>query len=470
MTTVARLMETPAVTPTTDVADLVARMRSSYRTGRTRSIRWRQEQLDALVRMLSEQEKAICDALADDLGRSAGESWLTDIAGTVMEARYARKRLAKWARDERVTLPLSTLPARGTIRREPLGTVLIIGAWNYPFYLTLGPLVGAIAAGNTVVIKPSELAPKSSSVLAELVARYLDPAAVTVVEGDAATTQALLAEGFDHCLFTGSAQTGKRIMEAAAQTLTPVTLELGGKSPIIVTADANVEVAARRIAWAKLTNSGQTCITTDYVLVELPVRDKLLDALAATIREFRKDEQETGQPIVNQGHHTRLVGLLEGHGGTIVCGGRTDADGITIEPTVIADPDPDSPLMQEEIFGPLLPVITVASVEEAIDFVGRRPKPLAAYVFTSNAGTRRKIVDSISAGGMVINHIGLHCLSPQLPFGGVGMSGMGSYHGRWGFETFSHRKAVVRKWARPDPSLLYPPLTAAKLKVLRRFF
>jgi aldehyde dehydrogenase (NAD+) len=459
-----------AETSTTDhlVASTVDRMRRTFREGRTRDISWRLRQLDGLLTMLAAEEKAIAEALADDLGRSAGESWLTDIAGIAMEARHTKKHLRKWMRDEHVRLPMSTLPSRGWVRREPLGTVLIIGAWNYPFYLTLGPLVGALAGGNTVVIKPSELAPASAALLARLVPKYLDPEAVSVVEGDASRTQALLAQGFDHCLFTGSAQTGKKIMAAAAETLTPVTLELGGKSPIIVAADANIDVAARRIAWAKLTNSGQTCITTDYVLVELPVRDALLAALTKTMAEFRRGESEFGQPIVNQGHHTRLVGLLQDHGGSIVCGGRTDEDGITIEPTVIADPDPSSDVMQEEIFGPILPVITVASIDEAINFITARPKPLAAYLFTSSAATRTKVVDRVSAGGMVINHVGLHCLSPELPFGGVGQSGMGSYHGRWGFETFSHRKAVVRKWALPDPSLLYPPLTPRKLKILRR--
>jgi aldehyde dehydrogenase (NAD+) len=348
--------------------------------------------------------------------------------------------------------------------------VLIIGPWNYPFFLTLGPLVAALSAGNCAVIKPSEHAPASSSLLARLIPQYLDQEAVVVVEGDAAVTQALLAQGFDHAFFTGGTEIGRRVMEAAAPHLTPVTLELGGKSPVIVTRHADIEVAARRIAWVKLLNSGQTCIAPDYVLAESPVRDKLVDAIAATARAFRAGEASPMMRIVNRRQFDRLAAMIENSGGTTALGGGVDAGTLSIEPTVIVDPSPESPVMETEIFGPVLPVLTVGSLDEAIAFVNARPKPLAAYLFSKSSAERDRFLAETTSGGAVINHIAMHCLAPQLPFGGVGASGMGAYHGRWGFEALSHRKAVLAKPSHPDPSMVYPPYTPRKLKLLRRVF
>lgn len=452
--------------PTTGVRD---QLHEVFATGRTKPLRWRLAQLAGIERLCREQEAAIAEALEHDLGRSAVEAWLGDIASTVAEAGYARRHLKKWMRRKRVSLPLAQRPGRGWVQYDPLGVVLIIGPWNYPLYLSLGPLVAAVAAGNCAVIKPSELAPATSALLARLVPRYLDGDAIKVVEGDAQTTQVLLAQGFDHALFTGGTEVGRKIMAAAAPTLTPVTLELGGKSPVIVTADADLDVAARRIAWVKLMNSGQTCIAPDYVLVDRSVRDALVTKIVDTVKAFRAGESPSLR-IVNERQFDRLASLIATTSGRIVSGGGTDRARLRIEPTVIVDPAPTDPVMAEEIFGPILPVLTIESADAAVKFVNDRPKPLAMYVFTKSTQTGRRLIDAIPSGGAVINHLAMHCLVPQLPFGGVGDSGMGAYHGRWGFEALSHRRAVLAKPSRPDPSLVYPPYTERALKLMRRMF
>jgi aldehyde dehydrogenase (NAD+) len=319
------------------------------------------------------------------------------------------------------------------------------------------------------VVKPSEHAPATSALLARLVPEYLDPEAVVVCQGDGEVTQALLAQAPDHAFFTGGPEIGKRVMAAAAEHLTPVTLELGGKSPVLVAADADLDVAARRIAWVKLLNSGQTCIAPDYLLVEEPVRDALVAKVGAALERFQRGEPPA-QKIVNVRQLDRLRRLLTGHGGKVVLGGGVDTDAVAVEPTVVVDPDPDSDLMTEEIFGPVLPVLSVASMDDAVAFVNARPKPLALYVFTGSGETAERVLATTSSGGAVVNHLAMHLLSPQLPFGGVGGSGMGAYHGEWGFQALSHRRSVLAKPARPDPALIYPPYTAIKQKLLRRLF
>ncbi len=447
---------------------VAADLRKVFETGRTRSVQWRLDQLAAIERLCDEQEPAIAAALAEDLGRPAHEAWLGDIASTKGEAAYARKHLRKWMRRRRQPLPLAQLPGRGWVQYDPLGVVLIIGPWNYPVYLSLGPLVAAVAAGNCAVIKPSELAPATSALLARLVPQYLDGDAIRVAEGDAQTTQDLLAQGFDHALFTGGTEVGRKIMAAAAPTLTPVTLELGGKSPVIVTADADLDVTARRLAWVKMLNSGQTCIAPDYVLADATIADELVSKVVKVMAEFRRAEPDPSLPIVNQRQFDRLVSLIASTTGTVVTGGDWNVDSLRIQPTVIVDPAPVDPVMGEEIFGPILPVLRVDSIDAAVRFVNSRPKPLALYVFTGSQRRGREIIDSVPSGGAVINHIAMHCLVPQLPFGGVGASGMGAYHGRWGFETLSHRRAVLAKPAKPDPSLLYPPYTDRALRIMRK--
>lgn len=464
------LEQAPASAEASGIDTTVAALRATFASGRTRDADWRIRQLTAIERLLDDREEEIARALADDLGRGAAEAWLGDVASSKAEAVFARKHVRKWMKRKRVPLSLASLPGRGWYQYEPLGLVLIIGPWNYPVYLTLAPLVAAIAAGNCAVVKPSEHAPASSRLLARLLPEYLDTDAIAVVEGEAEVTQALLAQGFDHALFTGGTEIGKRIMAGAAPRLTPVTLELGGKSPVIITRNADIDVAARRIAWVKLMNSGQICIAPDYVLVEEAVRDRFVDTLVATMRRFRADQDSPMMRIVNERQFQRLASLLETSDGTVAAGGRSEPDTLGIEPTVLVDPSPDSPVMADEIFGPILPVLTVRSLDEAIRFVNARPKPLASYLFTASADERERMLTEISSGGAVINHVAVHCLEPRLPFGGVGDSGIGAYHGRWGFETFSHRKAVLAKPARPDPSFAYPPYTAIKMKLMRKFF
>jgi aldehyde dehydrogenase (NAD+) len=454
---------------TTGSAGVLTDLRRVFAAGRTRALEWRLEQLRAIERLVDEREPEIAAALAEDLGRSPAEAWLGDVASTKAEAAYARKHVRRWMRRRRESLPLAQLPGRAWVQYDPLGVVLVIGPWNYPLYLSLAPLVAAVAAGNCAVIKPSELAPATSALLARLLPEYVDAEAVRVIEGDAATTQELLAAGFDHVLFTGGTEVGKKIMAAAAPTLTPVTLELGGKSPVIVTADADIDVAARRIAWVKLLNSGQTCIAPDYVLADHRIVADLVDKIVANVRDFRADQVDPGLRIVNQRQFDRLVSLISTTDGTVVTGGRSESATLRIEPTLIVDPSPTDPVMADEIFGPILPVLTVESLDQAVEFVNSRPKPLALYIFSSGQ-LGRDLIDRIPSGGAVINHIAMHCLVPSLPFGGVGASGMGAYHGRWGFETLSHRRAVLARPARPDPRLVYPPYSQRALSIMRRLF
>jgi aldehyde dehydrogenase (NAD+) len=453
-----------------DIPGTVRRLRETFATGRTRSLDWRKRQLRALEKLMVDNEPAIAEALASDLGRKPFEAWLADIVSTAGEAKDAAKNVGKWARRKHRLLELSQLPGRGWIEYEPYGTVLIIGAWNFPFALTLGPAVGAIAAGNTVVLKPSEVAPASSALMAELVPKYLDTDAIAVIEGDGAVSQELIAQGFDHLLFTGGTEIGRKVYEGAAPHLTPVTLELGGKSPVIVTADADIDVAAKRIAFTKLINSGQICIAPDYVLADATIRDDLVSKIKEAVTTFESADP-SGKRIVNQRHFDRLVSSLAATKGTVAVGGGSDASSLKIQPTVVVDPALDEPLMTDEIFGPILPVVTVQSLDEAIKFVNSRPKPLAAYLFTKAKAIRERVIKEVSAGGMVVNHLVFHFATNKLPFGGVGPSGMGAYHGRWGFEEFSHKKSVLTKPTRPDLSaMIYPPYTEKAWKLARRLF
>ena len=469
-------MTTESVAPvevsstTTDIPATVRRLRQTFATGRTRSVEWRKGQLRALERLMTENETAIADALDKDLGRSPFEAWLADVASTAGEATFAAKNVGKWMKRRHRLLEMSQLPGRGWVEHEPYGTVLIIGAWNFPFALTLGPAVGAIAAGNTVVLKPSEVAPASAALMAELVPRYLDKDAIAVIEGDGAVSQELIAQGFDHLLFTGGTEIGRKVYEGAAAHLTPVTLELGGKSPVIVSADADVEVAAKRIAWTKLINSGQICIAPDYVIAEAPIRDQLVDRIRAAVQEFEAGNA-AGKKIVNERHFNRLTTALAATKGQVAVGGGSDPAGLKIQPTVVVDPDPAEPLMTDEIFGPILPIVTVQSLTEAIDFVNARPKPLAAYLFTKTKAVRERVIREVPAGGMVINHLLFHFATHKLPFGGVGPSGLGAYHGKFGFEEFSHRKSVMTKPTRPDiAAFIYPPYTEKAWKLARKLF
>jgi aldehyde dehydrogenase (NAD+) len=449
---------------------LVARLRAAFDAGRTRPLAFRQQQLAGLARFLRERERDIQEALHQDLGRPPLEAFTGDIAHPANELAFVRKHLARWVRPERVRTPLAMQPGKSYIYREPLGVVLIIAPWNYPVQLVLVPLIGALAAGNCVVLKPSEIAPATSALLARWLPQYLDGDCMRVVEGGVPETTALLAERFDHIFYTGSGTVGRIVMEAAAKHLTPVTLELGGKSPCIVDQSTDLDVTARRIVWGKFYNAGQTCIAPDYLLAHEAVEDALLCRLKQTVRDFYGDDPRASPDygrVVNVRHHRRLMGLLPGSG-EVVTGGEASEAERYLAPTILRDVPADAAVMSEEIFGPILPVLRVQSIDEAVAFVNARPKPLALYLFTRDGEVRRRVLERTSSGGALVNHISLHVGVPSLPFGGVGASGMGAYHGKASFETFSHRKSVLVKPTWLDPRLIYPPYNETKEKWIRR--
>lgn len=447
------------------ITEVRTRLRATFDSGRSAQIVWRRKQLQGIIDLLEKHEDQLISAMAADLGKPRFEAWLTDLLTTRDEARHALKHLSSWIQPTRHSVPATAQPGKAWTEPQPLGLVLLIAPWNYPVQLLLSPLVGALAAGNVAVLKPSELSPAVSALLVDLVPQYLDPDAVAVIEGGVQVTTDLLAEPWDHILFTGSTRVGRVVMEAAAKHLTPVTLELGGKSPTIVAADANLKVAARRVAWAKYLNAGQTCIAPDYVLVERSVADEFTDLVVDELAKVRDRAQATS--IVNEDHVARLEGLLDGHGGEELLPRKTDPSDRTVAPVVVREPDPDSALMQEEIFGPLLPILAVDSVDDAIAFIAARPRPLALYLFTESKDTQRRVLDRTIAGSVCINHLVYQVAVPSMPFGGVGPSGMGGYHGKAGFDTFSHTKSVLSRPTRGDMKFAYPPYPKTVQKVLR---
>ena len=448
---------------------IVQRARDAFDSGRTRPLSWRRAQLDGMRKLLEDNSEQLLAALAADLGKPAAEGWVTDIGFTIGEIKLLQKNLRKWTRPERVSTPIVALPGSSHRVAEPLGVVAIISPWNYPIQLLLSPAAGAIAAGNSVVLKPSEIAPHTSTVITELIHRYLDPDAVQVIEGGVAETTELLAQKFDHIFYTGNGRIGRVVMEAAAKHLTPVTLELGGKSPTIVDATANLRVAARRIAWGKFLNAGQTCIAPDYLLVDKKVASVFVGELRVAIKEFYGDDpKQSGDyaRIVNSHHFNRLASML--NSGSAVIGGETDANTKYIAPTVLSDVNISAPVMQDEIFGPILPMVEIDNVAEAIAFINSKPHPLALYVFSEDDRAIYAVIERTTAGGVTVNGTILHISNPNLPFGGVGESGMGAYHGKSSIDIFQHRKPVLRKSTKVDPSIAYPPYTEKKMKLIRK--
>jgi aldehyde dehydrogenase (NAD+) len=450
-------------------AEVLARLRSTFRSGRTRPLAWRKGQLSALARFLHERETPISRALYEDLGRARQESLVAELALVDMEIREALAELPAWTRPERVRTPLLLKPASASVWPEPLGVVLVMGPWNYPLQLLLAPLVSALAAGNCAVLKPSEHAPATSALLATELPQFLDTDAVAVVEGDAVVSASLAALPFDHIFFTGGAGTGRKVLAAAASNLVPVTLELGGKSPAVVDASADLEVAGRRIAWGRFVNAGQTCVAPDYVLVERRVARNLVKAIEAAVIAFYgpdpRQSQDLGR-IISEAHVLRLAALLEGQ--DLRMGGAWDVEDGYFAPTLVWDPKPSSPLMQEEIFGPILPILPVEGLDEAIAFVAGRPDPLALYLFSHAPGALEKLRLGTRSGAIVQNDTMVHLAVLDLPFGGLGPSGMGAYHGRTGFTTFSHLRPVLVRSTRIDPALRYPPYGEDKERWMRR--
>lgn len=454
---------------TAKISNQVSALRKTYSSGKTRSIAWRQEQLRALKRFIRERETELFAALKEDLNKSEFEAFTAELAMVIGEADLCIKNLPKWSRAKKIPTIMAAQPGKSYMVPEPQGVVLIIGAWNYPVQLTLVPLVGAIAGGNCAVIKPSEVAPATSKVLAQQLMNYLDKDAFCVIEGAVDETTALLEEKFDHYFYTGNGRVGSIVMGAAAKHLGQVTLELGGKSPCIVDHTADLDVAAKRIAWGKFYNAGQTCVAPDYVMVEKDVEEPLLANLRDALKEFYGDDPKQSDDycrIVNERHHQRLAPLLKS--GEAYVGGQVDEADRYIAPTVLRNVSKDSAVMEDEIFGPILPVLSVSGIDEAIEFVNSRPKPLALYMFSSDKQAQEKVIRSTSSGGVSVNHIMMHVANTNLPFGGVGPSGQGAYHGKASFDCFSHMKPVMKKGTMIDPSILYPPYTEGKFKWLRR--
>ncbi|MFM7423918.1 MAG: aldehyde dehydrogenase [Elainella sp.] len=449
------------------VGEIVARQRAFFETGATRPLGFRLAQLKALKQAVQDYQTEILAALKADLHKPELEAFLTEI-GVTKEINYALKHLPRWVKPKSASIPLEQMPAQGRIYPEPLGVVLIIGPWNYPFQLMISPLVGAIAAGNCALLKPSELAPQTSQVIAKLVKATFDPAYVSVVEGGVEVSQAVLAERFDHIFFTGGTAIGKKVMAAAANHLTPVTLELGGKSPCIVDRDIQLDYTARRIVWGKFLNAGQTCIAPDYLLVDRRVKPALLTAMRQAVQEFYGSDPAQSPDyarIVSDRHFSRLTNLL--NDGQPIVGGQTEASQRYIAPTILDQVPLEAAIMQEEIFGPILPVLEYENLAEAIALIRSKSKPLALYIFSRDKAFQDRVLQQTSSGGVCINDTIMQIAPSSLPFGGVGDSGIGSYHGKASFNTFSHFKSVMVKNFWFDIKWRYAPY-AGKLELFKR--
>ena len=453
-------------------AATVQRHRTFFQSGATRPLEFRRAQLEKLLAALDKHEAALLAALHADLRKSAEQAYATEIALVQAEIRHALKNLRRWTAPKRGRTPWFVAPARGWVQPEPFGVALIFSPWNYPLQLLFAPLVSAIAAGNCAVLKPSELAPHTADVMVKLVRENFAEEFISIVTGGVDVAEVLLRERFDKIFFTGGTQAGRAVMTAAARHLTPVTLELGGKCPAIVCADAPVELAARRIAWGKFLNAGQTCVAPDFVLVERSVRDAFVAALQKYLREFYGDDPSQSKDygrIVNQRHFDRLVNYLRD--GKIVHGGAHDTKDLFIAPTILADVALDSSVMQEEVFGPILPVLEFDKLGDVLVLLRSRPTPLALYVFTCDRANETRVLAEARSGGACVNDVVSHMVGTGLPFGGLGESGLGSYHGKSGFEAFTHQRAVMRRALWTDPPFRYPPpkLALATLKRAVKF-
>ncbi|HDK7823635.1 TPA: aldehyde dehydrogenase [Staphylococcus aureus] len=443
-----------------------------FNTQQTKDISFRKDQLKKLSKAIKSYESDILEALYTDLGKNKVEAYATEIGITLKSIKNARKEIKNWTKTKNVDTPLYLFPTKSYIKKEPYGTVLIIAPFNYPFQLVFEPLIGAIAAGNTAIIKPSELTPNVARVIKRLINETFDANYIEVIEGGIEETQTLIHLPFDYVFFTGSENVGKIVYQAASENLVPVTLEMGGKSPVIVDETANIKVASERICFGKFTNAGQTCVAPDYILVHESVKDDLITALSKTLREFYgqniQQSPDYGR-IVNLKHYHRLTSLLNSEQMNIVFGGHSDEDERYIEPTLLDHVTSDSAIMQEEIFGPILPILTYQSLDEAIAFIHQRPKPLSLYLFSEDENATQRVINDLSFGGGAINDTLMHLANPKLPFGGVGASGMGRYHGKYSFDTFTHEKSYIFKSTRLESGVHLPPYKG-KFKYIKAFF
>jgi aldehyde dehydrogenase (NAD+) len=499
-----------------DLAQLIGRQRAYFHTGATRPLGYRRAQLQKLHDALVTHETVLLAALQADLRKSTYEAYTTELGLVLSEVRHALRCLPAWMRPQRRPTPLLAWPARGFIQPEPYGVALIMGPWNYPLQLLLSPLVGALAAGNCVVLKPSEFAPRTVATIAQLIGATFAEEYVAVVQGERDVAEALLRERFDSIFFTGSTKVGRAVMTAAARHLTPITLELGGKCPCLVCADAPLDITARRIVWGKFMNAGQTCVAPDFVLADRRVRVSLVEAMKRAIRQFYGDDPQKSEDygrIVNRKHLDRLTSYLAGtfdsraaadvsrrHNGRqqnaptdvggyklsagrteretrgpatgrIVHGGQHDASDLYLAPTILTGVAADAPVMREEIFGPILPVLEFDKLDDALALLHDRPTPLALYLFTKDRATQERVLTATRSGGVCLNDTITHMIGKDLPFGGLGESGLGAYHGQASFDCFTHRRSVLRRSLAFDPKLRYPPprISLATLKRAYRF-
>jgi aldehyde dehydrogenase (NAD+) len=453
-----------------DIKEIVRQQREYFTKEETHSISFRLSALKKLKGSIERHEEDINKALKKDLNKAPFESYASEIGLIYSELKDVIKNLHRWSRKKRVRTPLVHFYSTSYQVSEPYGIVLIMSPWNYPFQLTIAPLIGAIAGGNCAVIKPSAYSPATSAAIAEIIRDCFDEQYIAVIEGGRDANQELLGECFDYIFFTGSVRVGKLVMEAASKNLTPVTLELGGKSPCIVSNDADIDLAAKRIIWGKTLNSGQTCVCPDYLLVHKDVKEELMTAMIKYLRIFYGDQPCTNDEfprIVNKKHFNRLKSLLsDAH---IVTGGDINEETLQISPTIIDRVTWEDLVMQEEIFGPILPVLEFESIEKVITMINNHPKPLALYLFTRSKGIEKRIVNGISFGGGCINDTLVHLATSYMPFGGVGSSGMGGYHGKWSFDTFTHKKSILKKSNLLDINIRYAPYKD-KLKLLKKMF
>ncbi|MDJ0593014.1 MAG: aldehyde dehydrogenase [Pleurocapsa sp. MO_226.B13] len=459
-------MTNTLIPPKESITQTIEQQREFFGRGKTKDFDFRRQQLENLKAAIKKHERGIIAALHQDLGKPELEGYV-EIA-VLQEINFALKHLKSWMKREKVKAPLTQFPASAYIYSEPLGNVLIIGPWNYPFSLMISPLIGAIAAGNCAILKPSEIAPETSKILTQLINDTFDPAYIHSIEGGVETSQALLAQNFDHIFFTGGTKVGKIVMEAAAKNLTPVTLELGGKSPCIIDRNIDLKETAKRITWGKFLNAGQTCIAPDYLLVDKQIKTQLIEAIKQCLRDFYGDNPKESPDlarIINAKQFNRLQGLLSD--GEIVLGGETDAEDLYIAPTLITNVTQDCSLMQEEIFGPILPILEYDNLQEAIATINSRPKPLALYIFSKNKDIQQQVLLNTSSGGVCINDTIVQVGVNELPFGGVGDSGIGNYHGKASFDTFSHQKSVLKKSFWFDFNWRYAPY-ADKLNLFKK--
>lgn len=448
-------------------SEIVAKQRQFFNSGETKNIDFRIFQLKKLKEAFLKHEKNLYAALKSDLNKSEIEAFATEVGITITEIEHNLKNIKSWTKPQKVSTPLFLQPAKSFVKYEPFGIALVIAPWNYPVKNLFGPMLGAITAGNCCVLKPSELAPATSAAIKKMVSEFFDEKYLCVAEGGVAETTELLREKFDYIFFTGGTEIGRIIYQAAAKNLTPVTLELGGKSPTIVDSDVNLDVAVKRICWGKFTNAGQTCVAPDYIFVHKKIKQQFIEKTKQTIIEFFGEDASKSSDygrIISEKHFERIKKLIDGN---VIFGGKTDVSQKFISPTIIDDVTPEDKVMKEEIFGPIMPVMQYEKIDEAIKFINEREKPLALYIFSNSNSFVEKILHETTSGGVCVNDAMLHLGNVFLPFGGVGSSGMGAYNGKIGFETFSHKRAVLKRSFLFDVKQRYAPFTKSKIKFIK---